>query len=157
MIRNKRGQFYIFTAVLLIAFALGSTLVTRTVTREDTQFNQIYSNYLTEAPYAANDGHLLDFTKAFLGYARTVDVNFGLAYIFSDGGSISIYDGLRKPININNQLSLNDGDVGQINMTNQVVIITDLGNYYFNITNATSLKELFMTQHDGNNRIHVQN
>ncbi|MEW6063098.1 MAG: hypothetical protein AB1571_01875 [Nanoarchaeota archaeon] len=101
---NKKGQFFIFVAVIL---ALVIYVVVSQVNRIEEKilledFNELSKNYATEAPKKVNDivkdvadktpeeqteaieGGLNSFTSDFLDYAKTQDPNMGFVYVYYD-------------------------------------------------------------------------
>ncbi len=151
---QKKGQFYIITAVLLISLTFGAIFSTNSATTTEDYFKQTWKNYVKEAPFAANQGEFKDFTQKFIDFARTRDKNFKLISVYSSGSEIQIYNAYGKTININNQLSIADSSAGTLNKTNEVGIIIDSDVYYFT-TPAGSIKAIFMTESKTAKRVYV--
>ena len=96
---DKRGQFFIFVAIIVALLVF--TLITKSNTiREEVtlqNFEQLSQNYLTESPKVINyaiysvdpsvtpEGALSEFTEEFVGtYAQNNDPNIGLVYVYND-------------------------------------------------------------------------
>src|SRR3989344_9089003 len=95
----KKGQFFIFAAIVIslavFAVTIQSNRIEERVLAED--FNDLSKNYATEVPKVINDaiknspddptvrqGMVDTFTDRFLKYARTIDPNLGMAYVYKD-------------------------------------------------------------------------
>jgi len=108
---NKKGQFFIFVAVIL---ALVIYVVVSQVNRIEEKilledFNELSKNYATEAPKQVNDilkgvagnptkdpttevnDGLGIFTEDFLDYAKTQDPNIGFVYMYYDKNTKQYY------------------------------------------------------------------
>jgi len=95
---NKRGQFFIFVAIIvaLVIFVLVSKSNTMREEISLENFKALSQNYLTESPKVINYAiyslpadqqiqQLSDFSEDFINnYARNNDPNIGLIYIYND-------------------------------------------------------------------------
>jgi len=96
---NKRGQFFIFVAIIVALLVF--TLITKSNTiREEVtlqNFEQLSQNYLTESPKVINyaiysvespEVSLSSFTEEFVNkYAKNNDPNIGLVYVYNNPGN----------------------------------------------------------------------
>ncbi len=95
---NKRGQFFIFVAIVVALLVF--TLITKSNTiREEVNlqnFEQLSQNYLTESPKVINyaiysvespETELSVFSDDFKEYAAKSDPNIGLVYVYNDPGN----------------------------------------------------------------------
>jgi len=95
---NKRGQFFIFVAIIVALLVF--TLITKSnIIREEVtlqNFEQLSQNYLTESPKVINyaiysvqspETELSDFSDDFKKYAEKTDPNIGLVYVYNDPGN----------------------------------------------------------------------
>ncbi|MFH1408801.1 MAG: hypothetical protein ABIH34_02750 [Nanoarchaeota archaeon] len=91
----KKGQFYLFTAILLIGAI--ATLVPRGVDIKAprTVLSDLKNNFAAESPRVinaalANESNatqaFIGFTGAFVSYAQNRDKSFGMAYALRDHG-----------------------------------------------------------------------
>lgn len=96
LLLGRKAQFYILAAILLSAFALFLGKGSQGIVPKSS-FDKLYSNYLAEAPRAANAAlynhsganlTLRDFSDSFHAYARGVDPDFRFAYFFGDGSQL---------------------------------------------------------------------
>lgn len=151
---QKKGQFYLIIAVLLISFTFGAVFSTKSSAKTEDYFKETWKNYIKEAPFAANSGEFEDFTQKFVEFARTRDRNFKLISVYSTVSGIQVYNAYGKTININNVLSIPDSSAGALNRTGKVGIITDEDVYYLD-TPAGSIKAVFMTESKTAKRVYV--
>ncbi len=95
---NKRGQFYIFTAII-IGLAIFSIISQSNKLEERVlleNFNELSKNYADEAPKVVNEalkenpdssmvaGELGSFTNNFIDYANTIDPQLGIVYVYKN-------------------------------------------------------------------------
>jgi len=151
---NKKSQFYIFIALVLIALVLSGAQFLRVTERPSTTFKELHENYLREGAAAANRGQLQDFTERFVEYARTRDPEFGLMYIFVDE-DIKVYNGLKKSININTNLSLMPDEAVTFDFVEDVAVFYEEEVYYFNLSSTKQLQALFISDAGENIKVHV--
>lgn len=93
---NKRGQFFILAAIILMLAIF--VLVTKVNTYEEKMlledFPELSDNYKTEASRVVNDallsgqnptangGALQKFTEEYVSYAKTIDPRLGIVYAY---------------------------------------------------------------------------
>jgi len=147
IIKNKRGQFYIITAIILVAFAFQ---LVRSEKQKETKdsFKILYENYISEAPSALNNKNLSDFTQRFIEYGRTIDPNFEMAYIAVLNKKAEVYNGFKREIYINDvKLGINESR--EINVSEMAVITVGRNRYKFNIK-GPEVNALFYSESDEN-------
>lgn len=150
--KNKKGQFYIITAILLIAFAFQSVQSVKQQKPRDS-FKELYQNYINEAPAALNNNNLADFTGRFLEYARTIDPNFELAYVAALKNKTEAYNGFKKEIYINDVL-MNINESVEINASRGVTISAGKMQYQFSVI-SPEINALFRSESDNDVRVYV--
>lgn len=151
---SRKGQFYIITAVLLIALAFGTVFSAKKIIKSERAFEELRKNYVKESAFAANQDEFEDFTRKFMDYARTKDKNFKLIAVHTTSEEIQVYNAYGKTININNELSLQDNEAGAVSKTSEVGILTDDDIYYFDATEGT-IKAIFMSEGKTAKRVYV--
>lgn len=150
---NRKAQFYIFTAIILIAFSFGLFRSVNQVPEPDATFAQLHSNFMQEAPYAANMANITGFSKAFLSYARQMDSKFELIAIVSRQNNITVFNGFTGTIHINN-VTLFANDTAVLQKINTTTALTDNGAYPFD-TSQNRIFALFRTKGQNEQKIRV--
>jgi len=126
---NKKSQFYIITAIILLALTFGF-FGPKLTSEVDRTFTELCDNYLREASFAANTGNLEDFTGKFFAYGNTKEPDFGLVAMHVQKDNVTVISMLKKTIYINeNQLSFNTTAI--ISRDNSLVITMGKGQYRF--------------------------
>ena len=96
---NKKGQFYIFIALLLSSLVFTMYPFTSSVIQTEYSFQSLTQNYLSEAPKVVNSAVIKkidvfqsfeDYTLDFIDYATTKNLNFELAYILTNKTDLKI-------------------------------------------------------------------
>jgi len=84
---HRKGQFYLFTAVILIGLAAALAITVQKPKVMDRSFELLSDNFLQEAPQVVasaryDDADVLirfrNFSDMYLDYARSVDSQFGM-------------------------------------------------------------------------------
>ncbi len=140
---NKKSQLYILTMVILLALTISFVLPTKTES-PDKGFKKLYENYIFEAPRAANNDKLIDFTKRFVEYSHTIDSNFGVACISVDD-NITVYNKIGKTITVD-AIDLPDSQNITFAHQNQTAITLDSQIYYFNTSLKKDVKAVFLSE-----------
>jgi len=106
---NKKGQFYIFIALLLSSLVFTMYPFTSSVIQTEYSFQSLTQNYLSEAPKVVNSAVIKkidmfqsfeDYTLNFIDYAATKNLNFELAYILINKTDLKIVNYLNLPITV---------------------------------------------------------
>lgn len=105
---NKKGQQYIFAAVVLLGYAF---LIIRPAVQtapEASAFKSLYENFISESQVIINNAlyrssnlsaDYNDFTGEFISFAKTKDPNFRLVYLLAERDTLVV--GNRLDIDIN--------------------------------------------------------
>jgi len=140
---NKRGQFYIITALILSFALFGVTYASNTIEEPVlfSNFNEVSQNYVTESTKLINGlleeqesdipGRLQTFTSDFLNYAKLRDPSFGMVYVYSQDDTAIIKNEIDELIGESNESILGSEqdlvqdvslEVGGMNFVHQVPI-----------------------------------
>ena len=91
LLLNKKGQFYILIALLLISYAFQLTRQEVPVRKPKDTFQLLHEGYINEGAIVINNAvyesanvpaRLANFTSTYLTFARSADPGFRLAYLF---------------------------------------------------------------------------
>lgn len=105
----KKGQFYIFVAILLSAISF-SMLKGSTVLAKPHSFEDIRANYIQESEFVLNNAIYQEqnpfeqfdhFTKNFQKFAREKNINFEVVYMLLYQDTIKIVNYLSVPVTVN--------------------------------------------------------
>ncbi len=159
---NKKGQFYIFMAILLCVYAV-ALVIPRAATPADNNFKTLYENYLFEAPKVINSAiyngtspsaQIGNFTQSYITYAQTSESRFGLLYAYSHDGITDIRSYLREDVNISTNTTsfmLRD-NASTINGT-WFTASASKRTYVFNLTKEVRLQALFISKNDAGAKV----
>ncbi len=151
---NKKSQFYILTAVILLAITFGLFTVQKTVPRPSGTFDLLVSNYMKEAPLAANSGDLEGFTRDFYDFALTREGGFEMMYAFASQGNVSVLSLIKSRIFIN-QFSLSFNDT--ITLTGPEELTVSIGSEQYIInTSSQGLKAIFLLQKENSRQVRIE-
>jgi len=152
---NKKAQFYIITAVILLALTYGFFRPKLTYAR-DNSFEGLYKNYIEEAPIAANSGNLDDFSRRFSSYAGTKVPGFGLAYLYVQNSNITVLNLVKKTIFINDvPLGFNQSAV--MDRKNRTTLTLESGQYVFETSEYPKVLSFFYAESEGSKKVYVKN
>ena len=152
---NKKAQFYVITAVILLALTYGF-FRPKLVYARDTSFEGLYKNYIEESPIAANSGNLDDFSRRFVNYADTKIPNFGLAYLYVQNGNITVLNLVKKTIFINDvPLGFNQSAV--IDQKNRTTLTLESEQYVFETSEYPKVLSFFYAESEGSKKVYVKN
>ena len=163
IMKNKKSQFYIFTAVMLCTylFALASAISQKV--EESNKFEIIKENFAKESPIVINSAtyNKLDvseqfrqFTQDFINYAKTKGSDLEILYLLVKD-NIEINNYLNTEVKINNN-SLNRGENLIVNKTDQVTVEAYNNDYNFDISNEPlQLKALLRARENNNIQVYL--
>lgn len=106
---NKKGQFYLLTAVILATVLWASLPQHREQTIVRTTFDVLRENFITESPnvinYAlSNEKNLTEtykiFVEDFIRYAETKQVEFGVTYLIRTPDYLEVGNYLGEPVKV---------------------------------------------------------
>jgi len=150
---NKKAQFYIITAVVLLVMTYGF-FSPKLKYETDSTFRGLYENYLKEAPFAANTGNLEDFTRKFVEYGNTKEPNFGIAYLYIQSGDMTALNMIKKTIYINDrQLEFNNSLVAE--KENSTTITFNGNQYVLNTSDSPQVKALFYSESGNSKKVYT--
>ncbi len=141
---NKRGQFYIITALILSFALFGVTYASNTIEEPVlfSNFNDVSQNYVAESTKLINNllveknsgiqEELNYFTSGFLNYAKIREPSFEMVYFYSEDDAVYYVNELSEGIEFENE-TLNLGgeddivqninvEVGGVDFVHQVPI-----------------------------------
>ena len=151
---NKKAQFYIITAVILLVLSY-SFFSPKLTYKKDRSFQDLYENYIKESSFAANTGNLAEFTHKFVDYSKTKNPNFGIAYLYVKSNNITALNLIKKPIFINEfRLSFNETVV--IDKKNSVTITLGSNQYIFNTTESPKISALFYSESGTTKKVYAK-
>lgn len=141
---NKRGQFYILTALLLIIPTY--TLISQNYIpiKKITNLDILSQNYVEEGKNTINNAIYSDqnvfleldsYTQEFITYANTKNVDLQILYIIKYDEKIKVVNYLKKESNIMpGDINLQKSESSIINNTNQIIITYNNIEYTYNIS-----------------------
>ncbi len=143
LIKNKKAQFYIITAIVLIATVfLYSSAQTETPKRQNT-FREISENYFKEAPYVLNSAlqnsenlneKMENFTRSFISYAKSRNADMGIIYIYSINNTITMGNFMKETAAFGST-DLLANETRTFNLTAAFTVSLNSNIYHFNISN----------------------
>jgi hypothetical protein len=165
---NKKAQFYIFVAILLVTYAFAITRPATAPKQTVSAFKSLYENFISESPVVIN--HALHnssdvsavyelFVDDFLQFARTKEPNFRLVYLLVDGDTLVIGNRLKDTINVTanqNPYSLSSGKQLTLDKSDTAELIVNDIRYEFSFDETdVQLKALFRKEDKNEVRIYV--
>jgi len=151
---NKKAQFYILAAVILLAITFGLFGAKKTIPKPVKSFDLLVNNYMKEAPFAANTGNLEDFTLRFYDLAAATDPNFEILTLNVLQDNISAFSLIKSAIFINQYgLSFNQSIV--FNRPDEITVSIGAQQYIIN-TSFTGLRAIFVSQSEGSRNVRVE-
>ena len=152
---NKKAQFYIITAIILLALTFGF-FKPKIKYETDRTFMALCDNYIREASFAANTGNLGDFTQKFVEFGNTREPDFGIAYLYVQSQNITAANLLKKTIYINENKVMHNETV-VIDRENKTVITTDSSQYTFNTSEYPKISAFVFSESENNKRVCLKN
>jgi len=151
---NRKAQFYILAAVVLLSITFGIFTPKKSVSRPAKVFNLLAENYVKEAPFAANYGSIEDFTLKFYSYALTVDSDFEMLSLLVSSDNVSALSLIRSTIFINQHgLSFNESAVLE---KEDSVTVSIGGSQYIIDTSREGVRAVFISEKAGSRRVRVE-
>lgn len=143
---NKKAQFYIFTAILLSAYAFTIYANSRVIANEPSKtFKELKDNYLIEGEKVPNnaiytnkeiENQFENFTAEFRDYAKTKNINLGIFYILINNDNIFLMNHLDSSASITTtqtyNLEINQNTT--IPTTNIIILNYNNINYAFEVS-----------------------
>jgi hypothetical protein len=152
---DKKGQFYIFVAVLFCALAL--TLVTSNFGTRGYKvvYENVKNNFVAESNYVVNSAlsnnenvtdNFLDFSQYFLNYSKTKNINFRILYFLVDKDVLYINNMLDFAVNVtadNSWQIINSSSAVEIPKPDYVDVKIDDYTTRIELTNETTQLKMY--------------
>ena len=143
---NKHAQFYIFTAILLSAYAFTIYANSKVIANEPSEtFKELKDNYIIEGQKVLNnaiytnkdiESRFENFTSEFIDYSKTKNINLGVFYILIDNDNAFLMNHLDSSATITTTnthiLAVNQNST--IPTTNIITLNYNNINYTFDIS-----------------------
>lgn len=154
---DKKGQFYLITALILLVPTYSLLISQQSFTKEKTtNFDLISKNYISESRIIINNalynnkniyGELELFTDKFKEYSNTKNIDLKILYIIKNGDFYRISNHLKKDIDILNfNITLKSDETISLNITDEVIIKYEETDYVYKFSNKTlDFKALVMS------------
>lgn len=106
---NKRGQFYIIGALLLIVYIFIIVPKPTITGPQITAFERLHENYMTDVPVTVNravlsagnsTGSVADYSASYWEYGRTVDPGFGFIAAYKDDTDLWVGNYLDRSVEV---------------------------------------------------------
>lgn len=142
-IKNKKAQFYIITAIVLIATVFLYSSTQTETPKQQNIFHEMSENYFNEAPYVLNSALLTsenmnekmeNFTRSFINYAKSRNIEMGIIYLYSIDNIITMGNFMEETATFENT-DLFESTTAQFNLTTNFTVSLGDNIYYFNISN----------------------
>ena len=144
--KNKLGQFYIITALMLIIPTYALIISQNNNVKErTTNFDILYENYINEAEITINNAlynqenvysEMEDFTTDFIDYSKTKNIDLKLVYMIKKEDEIKVANYLKTEVKINN-LTLKNKETMIINSTNEITLNYEETEYDYIFSNKS--------------------
>ncbi len=151
---NKKSQFYILTAVVLIAITFGLFSSQKMIPKPENAFGLLVDNYLKEAPFAANSGNLEDFTLRFYDLAASKEPDFEMVSFYVSQDNVSVLS-LAKPTIFINQHNVSFRQ--SIVFQRPDAAMVSIGQEQYSIDTATTgIKTIFLMSKEDSRNVRVE-
>jgi len=149
----KKGQFYLFTSLLLIILVVGIIPKSVQIYKSQNVFDELIDNFNEEIGQVINNAlynqenmtEMLDkFSTRFINYARQRDANFGYVLIMRNNNETIIINTLKEQITIDagTIINISQGDYTVVDSDAVVVYVDDVA-YNYNLEDAVDVMVLF--------------
>ncbi len=153
--KAKKGQYFVVAVVILITLAV--TLVSSDLigARERSEFDEVRSNFLTEAYVAINAASaseedvpeaFFDYVMNFRTYASSRNIDFDLFYMLKHNNTITAMNLLGEDVEIlgDDRVTLSDGESHEVEPQLNIDVLTEGRNYLFTFNeDETQLRATF--------------
>src|SRR3989338_9540313 len=145
LIRQRKAQFYIFTAILLSSMMLAIITSSSRATRPETAFRELEDNFMAESTVVINSAiynrtnvslQYLDFANRFLDYSKSRDSTFSLVYVLAYDNTIDINNRLDEDIFVKvdkQNFRLNANERTAVSRVKRVVLTYSNNDYEFEL------------------------
>jgi len=164
---NKKGQFYIFIAILLVTYAFNIARPATLAVEKPDSFKELYSNFITESSVVVNnalyEGQNVsqafgEFADNFAVYAVTKSPRFRFVYILKDQDKLVVANRLGVSINAtftDGSFNMNDGAVLTVNAQDVTIGVGEITYEFEASPNSYSVQSLFRQKTSTETRIFV--
>ncbi len=164
---NRKGQYYMLLALLLIVYLVASRISEAKTPTPPNSFRQLYENYMTESVKVMNsgiyDGNLTarfsNFTTAFLEYSRSRSPEFTLVYLLADRELVTVDNRLKETVNVSTSTQsflVVPGNSTTVSNPQNLTIYLAGAPYQFSFNETTELKVIFKKQEKKEVLVHVE-
>lgn len=153
---DKKAQFYLFTAVILIILAAGIIPKSVQVYEKGHVFNELAENFEDEIVHVVNNAiyhnisaaeRIEGFSISFLNYARQRDPNFGYVLMLRDSNETIISNRLKESTAVKPEgdpwFSVAANDHAVTEPYDSLIVEIEDGRFGFNMSREVEIKILF--------------
>lgn len=144
--KNKKAQFYILTAIILISLLFGIAKTTTKITKKNTENMNIQLMYEVESKNIINNAiyesknetiELEAFTKTFIKHYDNKNIEVKILYLYKDDNQITISNRLGQKITINPlDIELNNTQIITITKINLTIGFESGNEYQYDFDNS---------------------
>ena len=156
---NKKSQFYMFGAVILISYVFFIVANKSSISTSEVENLEIYlDNYVYEAKIVINNAiysnenisqELNNYTESYITYAESKNIGVGIVSLYSNDNQIFVANYLKDSITVNTLTPvLNKAEERVVNYNNTITIEyqNETYYYYFSDPEKIELKTLFIKE-----------
>ena len=168
MLQNKKGQFYILIALLLISYAFQLSRQDVPIRKPSDTFRLLYEGYLAEGARVINNAvyeeanvtaRFSSFTNDYAAFAKSSEPSFGLAYLLEYKDSLTVGNRLGANLNVTaggTGFLVSHGSERAVSARNATLLISGT-NYDFGFSSGdVQLKAVFRASDKLSTRIFVK-
>ena len=169
MRKSRKGQFYLFTAVVLIAYALLTLQSTAEVSTPSKNFKNVYDNFVFESAAAVNNAlyeqedvstEYERFIDSFISYSKMKKLDVEVVALLETGDIVYFFNNMQSSVHIINiNQTLDPGatlSYTRSDLSEAVLEVRDdvfhENIYKFSISNAGTDAKAVLKVRKGNNR-----
>ena len=166
----KKGQFYLFTGIVLATFLLAIVIPRSGIGQARTGFASLVDNFGKEEPFAVNQGiaigDLTDtydaFVDDFMYYARTRYPTISIFYCVADDGMLMLRNQLGEQVTVSGsgfRTTMDAGDEGSVNISRSETLSVEAGAASYELvmnSNRYQTAAIFKSQDGDNIRVRVK-
>jgi len=164
---NKKGQFYIFIAIVLIAYAFNIARPLPLAKERPDVFKELYENFITESPVVLNNAlyqginissGFTSFADSYADYAITRQPNFRFVYLLKDEGALVVGNKLGLSLNVsvaNTSYLMSDDSTLTINPEDLTLSVAGISYDFVIGPESYQVKSLFRQKTSTETRIFV--
>lgn len=153
---DKKGQFYLITALILLIPTYTLLVSQQNFGREKTtNFDVLSKNYISESRIVINNALYYDnniyqeiesFTQDFIDYSNTKNIDLKILYMVKNGESLRVVNYLKDVEITDFNITLKSSETINLNTTNEITIKYEETEYIYEFSNETiEFKALIMS------------